>query len=77
MLKIKYNKDVNGNVTGCTAEDKTAGYTREFTTPVTGGLWINGKQVVGTCDFTLRGSTENQRRQLRKYVEYMQAEYIR
>ena len=68
MLRIKYTKDANGNVIGCRAEDPTAGYKREITTPVNGGMWIDGKQVEGTCDFSLTGSAANQRRQLRTYI---------
>ena len=68
MLRIKYTNDENGNVTGCRAVDTAADYEREFTAPVNGGLWIDGKQVEGTSDFRLTGCTANQRRQLRTYI---------
>lgn len=68
MLKIKYFYDEEKNVTGCKATDAEINFSSEFETKRSGGLWVNGRQTIGHCDFYLTGGTANQRKQMRKVV---------
>lgn len=68
MLKIKYFYDDDKNVTGCEAADTEIKFSAEFATKRSGGLWVNGRQTIGHCDFYLTGETANQRKQMRKVV---------
>lgn len=68
MLKIKYFYDDDKNVTGCKAVDAEMKFFAEFTTKRSGGLWVNGMQTIGHCDFYLTGGTANQRKQMRNAV---------
>lgn len=67
-LKIRYIKDDEGIIYGAVAVNPIAGYKVEYIAPAHGGLWVDGKQVIGHADYYLTGTNDNRRRQLRRYI---------
>lgn len=77
FLKIRYIRDDDGIIRGAVATDPVSGYETEYVSPAYGGLWVDGRQMIGHCDFALTGQNGNRRRRLRQiaiddYHEYME-----
>ena len=66
FLKIRYTKDADGIIRGAVATDPVSGWEMELYAPAYGGLWVDGRQRIGHCDFYLSGQNANRRRKLRQ-----------
>lgn len=79
FLKIRYIRDDDGIIRGAIATDPVTGWEMELDAPAYGGLWIDGRQRLGHCEFYLTGQNANRRRKLREiatsaYNCYMETE---
>ena len=66
FLKIKYTRNADGIIRGANATDPVTGWSIELDAPAYGGLWVDGRQRIGHCDFYLTGQNANRRHILRK-----------
>lgn len=66
FLKIRYTRDDDGIIRGAVATDPVTGWDIELDAPAYGGLWVDGRQSFGHCDFYLTGQNANRRRRLRR-----------
>ena len=65
FLKIRYTRDDDDIIRGAVASDPITGFEMELDAPAYGGLWVDGRQRIGHCDFSLTGQNANRRRILR------------
>lgn len=75
FLKIRYTRDDDGIIRGAIATDPVTGWEMELDAPAYGGLWVDGRQRIGHCDFYLTGQNANRRRILRHIVTDAYQEY--
>lgn len=75
FLKIRYSRD-DGIIRGAVATDPVTGWDMKLDAPAYGGLWVDGRQRIGHCEFYLTGQNANRRRVLRNIVTDAHTEYM-